>query len=1105
MCANGASFVVNPISPRTNAVGSNLALTLSVSPLPENGVWFGHGGAAPANSFPTNAFLDSSSGNFVWVPNTNQLGANSIIVWAYQRSNILNSNYTTFTVTVTNPATPVSGVVIDAIAPQTVAEGTTLTFTNHAHAIDNTNSALVFSLINAPAGASITNNSPTSAVFTWTPTVAQAVIPIPYVIREMVTEPSASVSNYQDFLVTVTLTNNCAQYAEFLAAVAKGGPDPVMLTNCQTIVLTNTLTISNDVTLDGGAIGVTIAGNSLFRLFTVLPGVTFTLRGITLSGGLDPNGGGLYVSPGASVVLTNCTFFGNRATGASGVAGATGSNGANGGNGGNGTSGGSALGGAIYNQGNLTALGCQFLTNSAAGGSGGTGGGGGNGSGTLSIGGNGGSGGSGAPGDGGAIFSAGSLWLSNCTFFGNSASGGSGAAGGTNGPGRVPGLAGSGGAGMEGLGAAVYSANNAVVLNCTFAGNIGQGGTSAAGGTDSGGNGVNGAAGANSQGGGLCNLSAGFLTNCTFVNNQVTGGSGGNGGTGTATLAHGGNGGNGGSGLGGGLFNAGSVVVVNCTFSGGSAAGGTNGAAGSGRVAGTAGIMGVGLGGTIVQSSGTFILRNSILAASSAGGNAYDSTANRITDAGYNISSDASLSLSGTSLKNTDPKLTSLAANGGLTQTMALQTNSPALDKIPSSLSPPADQRGLPRPQPQGGLSDIGAYELVTVPAILTPPQDQAVVQGSNATFTVSTFPAPLTYQWWFNVTNLLSNATNATYTAASVDRTNAGNYGVVLGNSFGSVTSAVASLTVLTPPLITLQPSNQTVAVGGSVAFNVAAAGTAPLSYQWRLNGTNLPGSPLSAYAFSPIQTTGIGDYSVVITNNYGSVTSLTASLSLFISGRVTQGASGLPGVQVAVGTNVTFTDANGYYTNRNLPAGANLLVRPSLKGYAFAPAAQSLTQVLSPNGLNFMAFPSLAFARATNGSFQLAFAAAFSCGVQTSTNLKSWQTVFLTNNISTNTLLLQFTDTNAPAFPRRFYRRAEIFDGRPVISNWIATNHSASLAYAAAPLLACRIEASTNLSNWDLIFTTNLPVAAPFQFRYGDASSLPLRFYRLFQPPGF
>ena len=192
-----------------------------------------------------------------------------------------------------------------------MAEGTTLTFTNHAHATDNPNNALVFSLLNAPGGATLTNNSPTSGVFTWTPTAAQALTPS-YTIREIVTEPATSGSNYQDFQVTVTRTNDCAQLDEFLAAVQQGGY--FLLSNCTTIVLSNAVTISNSVTLDAGSNNVTIAGQRLAQLFTVLPGVTnFTLRGLTLSGGQNANGGSLYISPGAVVVLTNCTFAGSRA------------------------------------------------------------------------------------------------------------------------------------------------------------------------------------------------------------------------------------------------------------------------------------------------------------------------------------------------------------------------------------------------------------------------------------------------------------------------------------------------------------------------------------------------------------------------------------------------------------------------------------------------------------------------------------------------------------------------------------------------------------------------------------------------------------------------
>jgi hypothetical protein len=960
--ADGQGFVFNAVSPGSVGAGNSLTLTLSVTPLPWDGVMFGHGGAAPANSFPTNASLDSTSGFFAWTPNTNQLGVNRITIWAFEPSAQWVSNYTTFTVTVTNVATPVSGIVIDPIGPQPVVEGTTLTFTNHAQATDNPANALVFSLINAPSGATMINNSLTSGVFTWTPTASQALTPS-YTIREMVTEPSASVTNYQDFQVTVTRSNNCAQLDEFLAAVQQGGY--FLLSNCTTIVLPSTLTISKSVTLDAGTANVTIAANSSNRLFTVLAGVAnFTLRGITLSGGQDANGGALYINQGATVLLTNCTLVGNSATGAKGLVGIVGSSGGiNGGNGGNGTTGKSALGGAIHNLGSLTALNCVFATNSAFGGTGGTGGGGGNGVGTLSLGGDGGHGGNGAPGDGGAIYNAGSLSLSNCTFSGNSVVGGSGGLGGTNGTGNFAGgKPGSGGTGMEGSGAAVYSANNSVIVNCTFSGNVAQGGNSVPGGTDSNAAGVPGAPGANSLGGAIYNVNAGFITNCTFSNNQVTGGNGGDGGTGTGTLSYGGNGGNGGSGLGGGLFNAGSVVVVNCTFSGCGGIGGTNGLAGSGRFAGTDGTPGLGMGGDIAQGSGSFVLQNTILAASSAGGNAFVNSLSHITDGGYNLSSDLTPSLGGTSLKNTNPKISStLADNGGPTLTLAIVTNtSPAIGKVPLGASPATDQRGIPRPQPQGGLSDIGAYELVTRPAILTQPQSQTIAQGSDATFTVSAFGDSPTYQWRFNGTNI-ADATLSTYTVSDGQTTDTGNYNVVLTNHYGVVTSLTAVLSVY-PYTISGQvldvdgasglPDVLVQAMSGLV---VASSTNTDADGNYILVGLQAGKytvtNSLACYRFGPSNVTvTVGPTNAVVRNFFAS------NDFHVVSGSITNGPASV--AVTITGTNGTqmVTSSAGVYGVSNLCAGFYFVV-PFQAGYQFQPPTNSILVPPNTNSVNFTA----------------------------------------------------------------------------------------------------------------------------------------------------
>ena len=84
------------------------------------------------------------------------------------------------------------------------------------------------------------------------------------------------------------------------------------------------------------------------------------------------------------------------------------------------------------------------------------------------------------------------------------------------------------------------------------------------------------------------------------------------------------------------------------------------------------------------------------------------------SDNGYNLSSDTScLFTASTSLQNTDPKLdpAGLHNNGGPTQTIALQPDSPAVDQIPvGSKCPATDQRGVTRPQ--GPNCDSGAFEM---------------------------------------------------------------------------------------------------------------------------------------------------------------------------------------------------------------------------------------------------------------------------------------------------------------------------------------------------------------------------------------------------------
>ena len=83
-------------------------------------------------------------------------------------------------------------------------------------------------------------------------------------------------------------------------------------------------------------------------------------------------------------------------------------------------------------------------------------------------------------------------------------------------------------------------------------------------------------------------------------------------------------------------------------------------------------------------------------------------------------------------------------------------------------------------------------------------------------------------------------------------------------------------------PPAIFSSPSSRWADRGGTIKMSVSVNGSAPLAYRWRLNGTNVPGATTNVITLVNIQSTNAGNYTVVITNSFGSVTSSVAVLTV-------------------------------------------------------------------------------------------------------------------------------------------------------------------------------------------------------------------------------
>jgi sugar lactone lactonase YvrE len=189
-----------------------------------------------------------------------------------------------------------------------------------------------------------------------------------------------------------------------------------------------------------------------------------------------------------------------------------------------------------------------------------------------------------------------------------------------------------------------------------------------------------------------------------------------------------------------------------------------------------------------------------------------------------------------------------------------------------------------------GSITTTQAVLTVTgPPAIVAQPASLTVTQSQDAAFSIT--PAgttPLSCQWQFNNAPILG-ATTTDYAVTSAQSTNAGSYSIIVTNAWGSVTSSVATLTVLLPPSIAAEPISLTVTQGQDATFSVTADGSTPLGFQWQFNAAPIPGAAATNYDVADVQPTDAGSYSVVITNALGSITSSVVTLTVLVAPSIT------------------------------------------------------------------------------------------------------------------------------------------------------------------------------------------------------------------------
>lgn len=178
--------------------------------------------------------------------------------------------------------------------------------------------------------------------------------------------------------------------------------------------------------------------------------------------------------------------------------------------------------------------------------------------------------------------------------------------------------------------------------------------------------------------------------------------------------------------------------------------------------------------------------------------------------------------------------------------------------------------------------------ELIVAASVVSPPTNQTVVAGATAILSVTAVgTSPLSYQWRKEGQSI-PGATLAALTLNGVQPTDAGNYRVLVTNATGSALSATATLTVGIAAAISTHPQSQVANSGTTATFTIVGTGTAPFAYQWRKDGTAISGATNAILTLSSVQPTDAGNYSVMVTNFAGTVTSTPATLAVNIAATI-------------------------------------------------------------------------------------------------------------------------------------------------------------------------------------------------------------------------
>jgi hypothetical protein len=181
--------------------------------------------------------------------------------------------------------------------------------------------------------------------------------------------------------------------------------------------------------------------------------------------------------------------------------------------------------------------------------------------------------------------------------------------------------------------------------------------------------------------------------------------------------------------------------------------------------------------------------------------------------------------------------------------------------------------------------SSSGAeVRVVNLPFIESGPDDVLALLGREASFSVAVRDTNGVSYQWMKEGEPIAGATRSSYTITSPTTVDVGSYSVAVANAEGVTWSSLATLVFAKLPKIVTQPANAVVAPGGTGLFSVGVQSDFPVTYQWRMDGSDLPDETGATLEVTlPLRVVGWDHtYSVVVSSDVGRVSSLGAVLTV-------------------------------------------------------------------------------------------------------------------------------------------------------------------------------------------------------------------------------